>query len=109
MISQRARLPLKVATALCLAIVTALWLGWERPYWAAFAVIVMAATETAGHSLRKGRHRLLGTLFGVVMAIVLAGLFPQQPSYCCSVTRRLRHFVCITKPIRTMVMSGASA
>ncbi|MGF1687843.1 FUSC family protein [Photobacterium japonica] len=79
MISQRARLPLKVATALCLAIVTALWLGWERPYWAAFAVIVMAATETAGHSLRKGRHRLLGTLFGVVMAIVLAGLFPQQP------------------------------
>lgn len=79
MLNQRCILPLKVATALTLAIVSALWLGWERPYWAGFAVIVMAATETSGHSLKKGRHRLLGTLLGVLAAFTLVGLFAQQP------------------------------
>ncbi|WP_053062452.1 FUSC family protein [Photobacterium aquae] len=79
MISQRCKLPIKVATALTLAIVSALWLGWDKPYWAAFAVIVMAATETSGHSLKKGRHRILGTLLGVGMAFVLVGSFAQQP------------------------------
>ncbi|MGF1727779.1 FUSC family protein [Photobacterium nomapromontoriensis] len=79
MISQRCKLPLKVATALSLVIVSALWLGWDRPYWAAFAVIVMAVTETTGHSLKKGRHRIIGTLCGVAMAFTLVGLFAQQP------------------------------
>ncbi|PSU35623.1 FUSC family protein [Photobacterium lutimaris] len=78
MLDQRCILPLKVATALTLAIVSALWLGWERPYWAGFAVIVMAATETFGHSMKKGRHRLLGTLLGVIAAFLLVGLFAQQ-------------------------------
>ncbi|WP_064607177.1 FUSC family protein [Photobacterium sp. J15] len=79
MISERCKLPLKVALALTLAIVSALWLGWDKPYWAAFAVIVMAATETSGHSLRKGRHRVLGTIAGVISAFVFVGLYAQQP------------------------------
>lgn len=76
--SERSKRPIKVASALTLAIVSALWLGWERPYWAAFAVFVMAATETTGHSLQKGRHRILGTVLGMVAAFTLAGLFAQQ-------------------------------
>ena len=79
MLTPRCILPLKVAIALTLAIVSALWLGWERPYWAGFAVVVMAATETSGHSLKKGRHRLLGTLLGVMAAFLLVGSFAQQP------------------------------
>ena len=75
----RYRLPLKVALALTLAIVIALWLGWDKPYWAAFSVVVMAVTETSGHSLEKGRQRIAGTIFGVVVAFVLIGLFAQQP------------------------------
>ncbi|HIF9195200.1 TPA: FUSC family protein [Photobacterium damselae] len=72
-------MPLKVASALTLAIVIALAFGWNKPYWAAFAVIVMAATETNGHSLKKGRLRLLGTCAGVIIAFILVGLFGQQP------------------------------
>ena len=79
MISERCKPPLKVAFALSLAIVSALWLGWEKPYWAGFAVIVMAATETTGHSLRKGRHRVLGTLLGVAAAFLFVGYLAQQP------------------------------
>jgi len=47
MISKRWIMPLKVASALTLAIVIALAFGWNKPYWAAFAVIVMAATENS--------------------------------------------------------------
>ncbi|MGR5282552.1 FUSC family protein [Photobacterium damselae] len=79
MISKRWIMPLKVASALTLAIVIALAFGWNKPYWAAFAVIVMAATETNGHSLKKGRLRLLGTCAGVVIAFILVSLFGQQP------------------------------
>ncbi|WP_194439631.1 FUSC family protein [Vibrio fluminensis] len=79
MVALRYRLPLKVALALTLAIVSALWLGWEKPYWAAFSVVVMAVTESTGHSLKKGRQRIVGTLFGVLVAFVMIGLYAQQP------------------------------
>ncbi|MBY3790426.1 DUF2955 domain-containing protein [Photobacterium carnosum] len=79
MSTRRWVMPLKVATALTLSIVIALALGWNKPYWAAFAVIVMAATETNGHSLKKGRHRIIGTFAGVIIAFVLIDLFGQQP------------------------------
>ncbi|MCW8329851.1 FUSC family protein [Photobacterium sp. SDRW27] len=78
MVSERCKLPLKVALALTLAIVSALWLGWDKPYWAGFAVIVMSVTETTGHSLRKGRHRLVGTLIGVISAFLFVDFFAQQ-------------------------------
>lgn len=79
MISKRWIMPLKVASALTLAIVIALAFGWNKPYWAAFAVIVMAATETNGHSLKKGRLRFLGTCGGVIVSFILVSLFGQQP------------------------------
>jgi uncharacterized membrane protein YccC len=41
----------------------------------------MAVTETNGHSLKKGRLRIIGTLFGVLMAFIFVGLFAQQPLY----------------------------
>lgn len=75
----RYQLPLKVALALTLAVVSALWLGWEKPYWAAFSVVVMAVTESSGHSLKKGRHRIIGTFFGILVAFILVGLFAQSP------------------------------
>ena len=71
-------LPLKVAAALALSIVASLVLGWDKSYWAAFAVIIMAATETTGHSLKIGRLRLLGTFAGIIITFLLVGLFGQQ-------------------------------
>lgn len=79
MVNERSKLAIKVALALTLAVVCALWLGWEKPYWAGFSVAVMAVTETTGHSLRKGKQRLLGTVIGVICAFLFVAIFAQQP------------------------------
>ncbi|OEF81252.1 FUSC family protein [Vibrio breoganii] len=69
---------IKVALAISVSIVLALWFGWEKPYWAGITVAVVAANETYSHSVRKGRNRLMGTLLGISCAMVLLGFFPQQ-------------------------------
>ncbi|HIF9464721.1 TPA: FUSC family protein [Photobacterium damselae] len=79
MTTNRWIIPLKVASALTLAIVIALSFGWSKPYWAALTVLVMAVTETNGHSLQKGHHRILGTCAGALIAFILVSLFSQQP------------------------------
>jgi len=68
---------IKVALALILAIVSALALGWDKVYWSAITVIVMAGNETYGHSIRKGHYRILGTIFGIILAFIALQLFSQ--------------------------------
>ncbi|WP_220721251.1 FUSC family protein [Agarivorans litoreus] len=69
---------IKVSASLSLAILLALSFGWEKPYWAAIAVIVMATTENYSHALHKARQRIIGTASGVVLGFVLLALFGQQ-------------------------------
>ncbi len=52
-------------------------MGWERPYWAGFAV-AFCALSTTSQSLTKGAMRMLGTLVAAVVALVLISLFAQQ-------------------------------
>ncbi|MBD1389136.1 FUSC family protein [Neiella sp. HB171785] len=68
----------KVALSLALTIALALSFGWQKPYWGGLAVIVMAVAESYNHAVAKGRHRLIGTAFGVVLAFVWISLFGQQ-------------------------------
>ncbi|MFA0338097.1 FUSC family protein [Vibrio breoganii] len=69
---------IKVALAISLSISIALWFGWDKPYWAAIAVVVAAANESYSHSVKKGRNRVLGTAFGISYAMFLLALFPQD-------------------------------
>ncbi|MPW30849.1 hypothetical protein F9L16_17830 [Agarivorans sp. B2Z047] len=69
---------IKVAISLSLTIVLALSFGWEKPYWAAIAVVVMATTESFSHALHKARQRVIGTASGVVLGFALLALFGQQ-------------------------------
>ncbi|PSW26320.1 FUSC family protein [Photobacterium phosphoreum] len=75
---ERAKLPIKVALALSISMITAIWLGWDRPYWAGLAVTVMSMVETSGHSLRKGKWRLVGTFYGTASAFFLLAFFAQD-------------------------------
>ncbi|GEA60019.1 FUSC family protein [Vibrio comitans] len=77
-ISRSTQDSIKVALALTISVVLAIWFGWEKPYWAAITVIVAAANETYSHSVRKARNRLLGTVLGISFAMILLMYFPQD-------------------------------
>jgi uncharacterized membrane protein YccC len=61
-LSTRAKEAIKTGLAMAIAFGIALQMGWDKPYWAGFAV-AMISLSTAGQSLNKGVLRLLGTLY----------------------------------------------
>ncbi|EJE8155981.1 FUSC family protein [Vibrio alginolyticus] len=69
---------IKAALSIVIAICLALWFQWEKPYWAAIAVAVMALNESFAHSINKGHNRLLGTLLGIGYAFFLITTFSQD-------------------------------
>ncbi|MFF3349553.1 FUSC family protein [Streptomyces sp. NPDC002779] len=73
------RAAVQVAVGSALAIVGGELLSSHRWYWAVLTCwIVFLNTSSTGEILVKGYRRLLGTVFGVVAGIVLAGLVGQH-------------------------------
>lgn len=68
---------IKTALAMTLVYGIALQMGWDRPYWAGFAVAFISLA-TVGQSFNKGALRMVGTVMGAVMALTLIALFAQQ-------------------------------
>lgn len=75
--SLRFQAAFKTALAITIAYGVALWMDWDKPMWAAFAVAVISL-ETVGQSLQKGALRLSGTFAAVGVAFLLLALFPQD-------------------------------
>ena len=76
-LSTRTKQAIKTGLAVVIAYAIAFNLGWEKPFWAAFAV-VMISLDTGGQSLNKAGLRMLGTLVGGAVVFILIALFPQQ-------------------------------
>jgi uncharacterized membrane protein YccC len=76
-LSTRTKEAIKTGLAMAIAYAIALQMGWDRPYWAAFAV-GMISLPAAGASLRKGILRMSGTLVAGVAALTLIALFSQE-------------------------------
>lgn len=66
-----------IAGGITLAYGIALWMDWQRPYWAGLAV-AMIGLSTMGESLFKGLQRLTGTVVAIIVALVLISLFAQE-------------------------------
>ncbi|ALR18568.1 FUSC family protein [Vibrio natriegens] len=79
MLNASSKEAIKVALSIVIALSLALWFQWEKPYWAAIAVVVMALNESYAHSIHKGHNRVWGTLVGIAYALFLIGTFPQDP------------------------------
>jgi uncharacterized membrane protein YccC len=60
-----------------LALYAAFWLQLDAPYWAAASASIVCQPQL-GASLRKGWFRMIGTLIGAVMGVLLAACFPQD-------------------------------
>jgi len=76
-LSHNTKESIKTALAMTLAYGIGLQMGWDRPYWAGFAVAFISLA-TVGQSLNKGTLRMLGTVLGAIVALTLIGLFAQQ-------------------------------
>ena len=66
----------KTSLALTLVYWIGLQFGWVNPYWAGWAVAMIAIPAAAGASLHKGMLRLLGTIpgcFGALLIYYIAG------------------------------------
>lgn len=61
-----------------IALAIAFWMELDQPQWAAMTVWIVAQ-NSRGMSHSKGKWRIIGTLGGVVSAIVLIALYPQYP------------------------------
>ncbi len=63
--------------SVCLALYVAFWLELDNPFWAGTSAAIVCQPQL-GASLRKGWFRMIGTLIGATMIVVLTGFFPQD-------------------------------
>jgi hypothetical protein len=68
---------LRLWASVCLALYVAFWLELDNAYWAGTSAALVCQPHL-GASLRKGWYRIIGTLVGAVLIVVLTGVFPQN-------------------------------
>jgi uncharacterized membrane protein YccC len=68
---------LRLLAAVCLALYVAFWLQLDNAYWAGTSAAVVCQ-PSLGASLRKAWFRMVGTVIGAVVIVVLTARFPQD-------------------------------
>jgi uncharacterized membrane protein YccC len=68
---------LRLWVSVCLALYLAFWLELDNPYWAGTTAALVCQPHL-GASLRKGWYRMIGTVVGAVVIVVLTACFPQD-------------------------------
>jgi uncharacterized membrane protein YccC len=63
--------------SVCLALFVAFWLELDNPFWAGSSAAIVCLPQL-GASLRKGWFRMVGTVIGATMIVVLTACFPQD-------------------------------
>src|SRR6202021_3507047 len=68
---------LRLWAAVCIALYIAFWLQLDNPSWAGTSAAIVCQPHL-GASLRKGWFRMIGTVVGAVVIVVLTAVFPQN-------------------------------
>src|SRR5271169_3186415 len=68
---------LRLWASVSLALYVAFWLQLDNPFWAGASAAIVCQPQL-GASLRKGWFRMLGTLLGAIMSVVLTACFAQD-------------------------------
>src|ERR1700731_4930303 len=67
---------LRLWASVCRALYVAFWLELDNPFWAGTSAAIVCQPHL-GASLREGWYRMIGTLVGAVVIVVLTAWFPQ--------------------------------
>jgi uncharacterized membrane protein YccC len=68
---------MRLWAAVSLALYVAFWLELDNAYWAGTSAAIVCQPHL-GASLRKGWFRMIGTVVGAVVIVVLTAVFPQN-------------------------------
>src|SRR6266852_8367465 len=68
---------IRLWASVCLALFVAFSLDLDNPYWAGASAAIVCQPQL-GASLRKGWFRMIGTVVGATMIVVLTACFPQE-------------------------------
>src|SRR5262249_53136073 len=71
---------LRLWASVCLALFVAFWLELDDPFWAGITAAIVWQPQL-GASLRKGWFRMIGTVLGAIVVVVLTAFFPQDRIY----------------------------
>src|SRR3954462_6819309 len=63
--------------SVCLALFVAFWLELQNPFWAGTTAAIVCQ-PILGASLRKGWVRMIGTIIGAVVSVLITAAFPQS-------------------------------
>ncbi|MDI2091729.1 FUSC family protein [Commensalibacter oyaizuii] len=69
---------LRTIIASYLALTIALWMELDSPKWALMTVWIVSQTSP-GETISKSKWRVVGTLVGVIIAMIIVAAFPQEP------------------------------
>src|SRR5438477_5260470 len=110
---------LRLWASVTLALYVAFWLELDNPFWAGTSAAIVCLPQL-GASLRKGWFRMIGTLVGAVVCVVLVACFPQDrilflgflalwAAACAFVATLLRNFASYAAALAgyTVALSGA--
>lgn len=96
----------QVAAGSALAIVGGEFLSSQRWYWAVLTCwVVFLNTSSSGEILVKGYRRLIGTMFGVVAGVLLAGLVGRHTWTAFALVLLLIFAMFFTAPLSYALMS----
>ncbi|MGR5094541.1 FUSC family protein [Vibrio maritimus] len=76
--NSKAQFATKVALSLTLAYLIPFAMGWPQASTAATTVMLIASTGSQRESFEKGTLRVLGTIVGAVVGLILVGAFAQD-------------------------------
>ncbi len=77
-LSEKFKFACRVAISLTLAFLIPMALGWPQASTAATTVMLIASTGSRRESLAKGTLRVMGTIVGAIIGLVLVGAFAQD-------------------------------
>lgn len=75
---QKLKFALKVSLSLTLAYLIPMSMGWSQASTAAITVMLIAGAGGVSDSLTKGMLRVVGTIIGAILGMMLMALFPQE-------------------------------
>jgi hypothetical protein len=85
-LSEHTKFAIRASLSLMLAFIIPIMLNWDQVTTAPITVLIIAANERLHSTVMIGIYRIIGTVFGATIGILLISIFPQDRLIYLSIT-----------------------